>query len=206
MEALEKDSNIEITKMIEQLEAFFEPITQQLEPIINPLIHQEKGEGEEGGDPAAAAKGKDAKKDDKKDKGKAPPAKGKGGAEAMLAAYESNLPLTSSGIESLVLILDTKLESLPLESLKVFRDIPVISRDFNLHMYVQRLKALGHQADLHNNKGIAKDKLGYIVDPPKSLEREATDLVKEEFGKMQNGLTWTGVLTNAEHSPSSGEW
>lgn len=207
LEALEKDSNIEITKMIEQLEAFFEPITQLLEPIINPVIHQDKGEGEEG-DPAAAAKGKDAKKDDKKDKGgKAPPAKGKGGgAEAMLAAYESNLPLTSSGIESLVLILDTKLESLPLESLKVFRDIPVISRDFNLHMYVQRLKALGHQADLHNNKGIAKDKLGYIVDPPKSLEKEATNLVKEEFAKMQNGLTWTGVLTNAEHSPSSGEW
>ena len=148
------------------------------------MIHNDKGE-EEGGADAAAAKGaKDAKKDDKKDKGKAPPpAKGGkgGGAEAMLAAYESNLPLTSSGIESLVLMIDTKLESLPLESLKVFRDIPVMSRDFNLHMYVQRLKALGHQADLHNNRGIAKDKLGYIVDPPKSLETQATNLVKEEF-------------------------
>lgn len=206
LEALEKDSNIEITKMLEQLEVFFEPITQQLEPIINPQIHM--GDALEEEDPAAPAKGaKDAKKDDKKDKGKAPPAKGKGGAaDANLAAYESNLPLTSSGIESLVLILDTKLSSLPLESLKVFREVPVISRDFNIHMYIQRLKTLGHQAELHNNRGISKDKLGYIVDPPKSLEKEATNLVKEEFNKMQNGLTWKGVLTNAEHSPSSGEW
>ena len=74
-----------------------------------------------------------------------------------MAAYESNLPLPSSGIESLVLLLDTKLESLPLESLQVFSKVPVVARDFNLHMYTQRLKALGHQADIHNNRGLAKD-------------------------------------------------
>lgn len=119
---------------------------------------------------ASPAKGGkvDPKKDDKKGK---PPAKpGKGGAgEAVLAAYESNLPLPTSGIESLVLILDTKLQSLPLESLRVFRNVPVLSRDFNLHMYMQRLKALGHQAELHNNRGVAKDSLSYIIDPPSSL-------------------------------------
>lgn len=33
---LEKDSNEEITKLLEQLEAFFEPVTAALNPIINP--------------------------------------------------------------------------------------------------------------------------------------------------------------------------
>lgn len=67
---------------------------------------------------AAPTKGgkADPKKDDKK--AKPPPKGGKGGAtDALLAAYESNLPLTTAGIESLVLLLDTKLESLPFESL-----------------------------------------------------------------------------------------
>jgi hypothetical protein len=113
-----------------------------------------------------------------------------------LASYESNLPLTTSGIESLVIILDQRLESLPLESLKLFRDVPVLSRDFNLHMYMQRLKAAGHQAELHNNKGISKDKLGFIVDPPSSLNDKATKLVKDDFGKMANGVVWKGILTN----------
>jgi len=36
-------------------------------------------------------------------------------------------------------------------------------------MYMQRLKALGHQAELHNNRGVAKDSLSYIIDPPSSL-------------------------------------
>ena len=66
----------------------------------------------------------DPKKDDKK----APPAKAappKGapagkGAEIILAQYESNLPLTSGGFESIVLFLDSKIEALPLENLKIF--------------------------------------------------------------------------------------
>jgi Peptidase family C50 len=54
------------------------------------------------------------------------------------------LPLPASGIESLILFVDKKIESLPLESLSAFKDIPVVSRDFNLHMYMNRLKNLGH--------------------------------------------------------------
>ena len=83
-----------------------------------------------------AGKGKAAeKKDDKK--GKAPPPKGGKGYATQLAIYESNLPMTSAGLESVILLIDNKLESLPLENLKVFRDVPVMSRDFNLHMYMQ---------------------------------------------------------------------
>lgn len=103
-------------KLIEQLEAFFEPITTQLESVINPVVAGMDDEAEAA--QAAPTKGgkADPKKDDKKGK---PPAKGgKGGAaDALLAAYESNLPLTTAGIESVVLLLDTRLESLPFESL-----------------------------------------------------------------------------------------
>ncbi len=35
---LEKDSNAEIVKLVEQLEAFFDPITHQLNDIINPNL------------------------------------------------------------------------------------------------------------------------------------------------------------------------
>ena len=77
---MERDSNEEITKMLDQLEAFFEPITQQLEPIINPVIRNinEEDEDPASATPAGAAKGKaaDPKKDDKKKDAKAPPAKG----------------------------------------------------------------------------------------------------------------------------------
>ena len=93
-----------------------------------------------------------------------------------------------------------------MESLKVFNNIPVTSRDFNLHMHMQRLKALGHQAELHNNRGIAKDQLSYIIDPPKSLEEEAKTLVETELNKMTPGCAWSGILTSTEHSPSVGEW
>ena len=65
------------------MEAFFEPITSQLEPLINPGLNLNDSVEE---DPAQAAAGKggkaDPKKDDKK-AAKAPPPKGKGGgAEA----------------------------------------------------------------------------------------------------------------------------
>lgn len=87
----------------------------------------------------AGGKGAPPKKDDKK----APPAKpapgkpagGKGGP-GELAVYESNLPLPTSGIESLILLIDHRIESLPFETLKVFSKIPVIARDFNLHLHM----------------------------------------------------------------------
>lgn len=153
-----------------------------LNPIINPAPDDPTAE-EEGAPPVKAGKA-DAKKDDKK-AAKAPPKGGKG-ADAQLAAFESNLPLPTSGIESLIFVLDSKIESLPFESLKVFANVPVMSRDFNLHMYMQRLKTLGHQAEIHNNKGVNKEALNYIIDPPKSLNKESED-VSEALQKMIPG-------------------
>ena len=207
---LERDSNEEINKLLEQLEAFFEPITAELGPIIDPPADAAEDEGE-GAALAAPVKGgkADPKKDDKKAAAaKAPPAKGGkvGGGDAQLAAYESSLPLPASGIESLILLVDSKLQSLPFESLKMFKSVPVVARDFNLHMHVQRLKASGHQAELHNNKGIAKDELSYIIDPPTSLAQAAEALVKTALPAMLPAAQWKGILTTTEHAPSDGEW
>lgn len=102
-----------------------------------------------------------------------------------LAQYESNLPTTSSGIENVVICVDHRFETLPIESLQLFRKAPVVSRDLNLHLHMNRLQTLGHKADLHNNRGINKDELRYIVDIPNSPELvdEGTSYVKDEMHK-----------------------
>jgi hypothetical protein len=84
--------------------------------------------------------------------------------------------------------------------------VPVVARDFNLHLHVQRLKALGHQAELHNNRGVAKEELSYVVDPPASLKEQAKELVKTSMPGMMPGAQWKGILTSTDHAPSGGEW
>lgn len=83
LDNLERDSEVEINKLVEQMEAFFQPVTEVLDPLINPTSAEEDEEGEGGGQAAPAKGGKgDPKKDDKKG-GAKPPAKGaKGAAEA----------------------------------------------------------------------------------------------------------------------------
>lgn len=46
--------------------------------------------------------------------------KKKGGGKEEISSYESPLPLTPGGFESIVLLLDTKLFNLPFHGLKVF--------------------------------------------------------------------------------------
>jgi Peptidase family C50 len=146
---LEAESERDIALIMLELESFFEPVTSSLDSIINPPVKVVQEEEEQ---IAQAAPGKGApapKKDDKKaPPAKAPPAgkpaAGGKGAPGELAAYESNLPLPTSGIESIVLLLDHRIESLPFEHMKVFSKIPSISRDFNLHLHMQRLKSIGH--------------------------------------------------------------
>lgn len=99
--------------IVEELEIFFEPVTKELEAILHP---QEMSFNQDA--PKEEAKG------GKNDKKKEAPKKG---AKDELAAYESNLPLPTSGIESLVLLLDTRFMDLPFEALNLFEGIPVIS-------------------------------------------------------------------------------
>jgi hypothetical protein len=199
---LEKDSNAEITTLIEKLESFFDPITRLLDPLINPDLIDTTAE-----DNAAKAGGKGGK-DEKKDAkaAKAPPKGGKGQVEAALASYESTLPLPSSGLESVMLFIDDRIESLPLEALKVFEKVPVVARDFNVHMYLTRLKWLGHQAELHNNCGIVKESLTYIVDPPSTLKDQAKDICQTQLPQFMLNSEWNGTFVPTEHEPSFGEW
>lgn len=149
------------------------------------------------------------KKADPKAK-QAPPAKGKVAVKGMpseLAAYESTLPVTTAGIESVVICIDSRLETLPFESLAVFEKVPVMSRDFNLHLHMQRLVQVGHKAELHNNQGIAKEDLKYIVDLPDiaALRTKSETLLKEIPATM-GGSVFNGILTHKAHSASVGEW
>lgn len=126
----------------------------------------------------------------------------------MLAAYESSLPLSTGGVESIVILADQAFETLPLESLSLFRSVPVVSRDFNLHLHMNRLKSVGHKAELHNNTGINKEEIRYIVDLPAlpSIQEAGTRLVKELMPKMLPNSKIDGILTHQAHAPSDGEW
>mmetsp|Transcript_23218 Transcript_23218/g.22770 ORF Transcript_23218/g.22770 Transcript_23218/m.22770 type:complete len:220 (+) Transcript_23218:2026-2685(+) len=163
LDNLEKEGEDEINVMMRDLEAFFYPLTEALDPLINPVLKSEEE------DLAVQQQNVGGKAPPKKEEKKAPPAKaapkGKPGA-GELAAFESNLPLPTSGIESLIILVDDRIDSLPLEHLNMFAKVPVVARDFNLHMYMQRLKALGHQAAINNNQGITKEGLRYIFDAP----------------------------------------
>lgn len=115
LDIIEKDAEEELHSIVEDTEQFFKPVFNQIYDLINPEIHEPEPDAE--ADPnqatgtaaaaaAAAKKGKEAAKPDPK----------KGGAKEELAKYESNLPLPTSGIESLVLLLDSRLSSLPVEA------------------------------------------------------------------------------------------
>jgi len=73
--------------------------------------------------------------------------------------------------------------------------VPVIARDFNLHMYMHRLKSVGHQALIHNNQGISKESLRYIIDPPQPLEDKSQKFVAGDLPKLLANSKWDGIMT-----------
>ena len=107
-----------------------------LQDILHPVIDEE--EKDDKGASTTEAKGSKApaKKEDPKKAAKAPAKGGKGAAAAEVAAYESPLALTTSGVESIVIMVDQMFETLPIESLRVFKQVAVTSRDFNLHLHL----------------------------------------------------------------------
>lgn len=165
--------------------------------MINPEVKEKEEEAAPVDPKAAAAKGKPPPK-------AAAPAKGKGGADE-LAKYESGLPLTTGGVESLVILLDYRIATLPFEALKVFENIPVVSKDFSLHLNISRLKKLGHKAEMHNNHGLSKDSLKYIFNAPKSSQESLSSLIPDLPKKVPSSK-WEGVNQSSDHIASSGEW
>ena len=105
-------------------------------------------------------------------------------------------------------MVDQMFETLPMEALQVFQRVPVISRDFNLHLHLHRLNSVGHKAEMHNNQGINKEELKYIVDIPANdeLRTNGSSFVKDELTKILPGSKWEGIMTHSDHIPSEGEW
>lgn len=150
---LQETSEAELVELMKELEQFFVPVTSAIDGLLNPqrtIIVEDAIDASVAG---KSGKPADPKKPDPKAKAP-PPAKGKApvkGQPSELASFESTLPLTTSGIESIVICVDRRLESLPFESLDVFGKVAVVSRDFSLHLLMQRLNQAGHKAELHNN-------------------------------------------------------
>lgn len=82
----------------------------------------------------------------------------------------------------------------------------MIARDFNLHLHLQRLRSIGHQALIHNNTGIQKENLRYIFDAPQPIEDKCNAFMSADLPKMMAGSKWDGLLTKQHHVPSEGEW
>ena len=80
-----------------------------------------------------------------------------------MGSYESPLGASKGGIESIVLLIDTNLFNLPFEHLKVFQEVPAISRDFSLLLLGKRYKNIGYKPELNNSSGISKNQMKYIA-------------------------------------------
>lgn len=208
LKKLEKDAENEICAIKEEMEEFFRCVTGPIDKLLNPVIASTNQSPREMNITPTNQKGA-AKPDPKK----APPAKGKpdpkkGTAEKEVAAFESPLPTTTAGIESVIFLIDKRIETLPFESMNAFEKVSAAARDFNLHMHMSRLNAVGHKAELHNNQGLSRDDLHYIVDMPdnEELKEKAEQFITKDMGPLMPGSTWNGILTHKQHIPSEGEW
>ena len=95
MRKLEENGDEELIDIVEELEIFFEPVTKELEDIFHPKELSFSKDA-----PKEEVKGGKREEVKKKEEKKKPTGKDE------LPSYESNLPLPTSGIESLVLLLD----------------------------------------------------------------------------------------------------
>ncbi|EAR90704.2 hypothetical protein TTHERM_00705200 (macronuclear) [Tetrahymena thermophila SB210] len=203
----------EYLQILQEIEEFCSFFTDEIGPLINSspeldaqleqelqqqLLQQQQEKGAKGAKPAQAAP---PKKDNK-----AAPKKGANKDE--LFEYESPLPPTKTGIESLVLLLDTSLFNLPFEQLSIFKSIPAISRDFSLLQLSKRLKSIGFQPTLNNSYGIAKDKLKYVAYSFKKDEPDnkyEIDPIFEKNKTLLPNCKWEGV-SSCNRIASIGEW
>lgn len=106
LEALERESERELQSLMVSMEEFFAPVSEAINNMLHPVIEEDV----EGAEDVSAMNGKPGKAKEEK---KAPPAKAaaKGGKAVPgqpieVAAYESNIPLTTGGVESVVIMVD----------------------------------------------------------------------------------------------------
>ena len=95
------------------MEEFFEPVTTVLKEMLHPEVTEEEQDINVGSSiDVKGGKAAGGKKEDAKKPAKAPPKGAKGTSAAEVAAYESPLPMTTAGVESVVIMVDQLFETL----------------------------------------------------------------------------------------------
>ena len=128
----------------------------------------------------------------------------------ILPAWASFLGSEGAKGKKIVLLVDGALSSLPIEALEVLDGADCLSRDFSLHILLQRISEASGQAE------VAAGDMTYMVDlrhedipPPDSEDgAEATmTTIPAQFNRLKNdfGTGWTGVMGSAEGIPGEGE-
>jgi len=148
---IEKDCEATYVRAVELFNRFCQSFTSKLNDIINPKIEEVKEEA-----PQPEVTGKKGAKDAGAKSGAAP----KGG-KGEPGIFTSSLPTPTSGIESVVLLVDERFSVLPWEKLEVFSKVPAISRDYSLNIFAKRLRNIGFKSETNNSPGIGKDKIKY---------------------------------------------
>lgn len=97
-----------------------------------------------------------------KDKKGGKDAKKKGGKDE-IAGYESPLPPSPSGIESVTFLLDEFLYSLPFEELLPVDLVATVSKDSSLFWLSRKLQEISFQPELNNSAGYGADKGKYCA-------------------------------------------
>ena len=202
MTNLEQSLNEKYCELLEEFETFCTFFTKHLDPIINPLQKEETIESQPQQQQAGGKGGKEPPKQQDK---------GKKAVPGELAAFISNLSTPTSGIESLVLLIDERLSTLPWEKLQVFSKIPAISRDFSLNIHAKRLKNVGFNAQANNSTGIPKNNIKYMAYEFKPFKSQGAVNYPQVEGIMKRaeskipGAKFEGVSTSYR-IPSLGEW
>ena len=88
--------------------------------------------------------------------------KKKGGKDEV-ASYESQLPASPSGIESVTFLLDEFIYGLPFEELVPTDVVATVSKDSSLFWLGRKLEGVGFQSELNNSSGFGADKGKYYA-------------------------------------------
>lgn len=118
--------------------------------------------------PANVANDKDKKggKDQKK----------KGGKDD-LAAYESSLPASPSGIDNIIFFLDDFLHVLPFEELIPSQLVPTVTKDSSIFWSTKKLQQINYQPELNNSNGFGSDKGKYFSYSFKSDQHNLQEII-----------------------------
>jgi hypothetical protein len=109
--------------------------------------------------------------------------------------------VTSKGIESLTLLLDSRLFHLPLEGLDMLRDVGCVGRDHSLPCLLKKYRESGYQPENNNSQGISKDRVKYIF---YEFREEGQDLSAEKAA-LEVKLKMEGI-SSSKKVASVGDW